>query len=154
LNDDRLRSAERSLCDMLECNSLEGLSFLDLGSGSGLFSLAAVRLGATRVHSLDIDPQSVGCALALRRQFAPSADNWNIEEASVLDRTHIDALGQFDVVYAWGVLHHTGAMRVGLENAGSAVAAGGRLFIAIYNDQGARSRRWRAIKRLYNRLPA
>jgi len=40
-----------------------------------------------------------------------------------------------------------------LANAALPVASGGRLFIALYNDQGTPSRRWTVVKRLYNRWP-
>jgi ribosomal protein L11 methylase PrmA len=76
---------------------------LDIGSGSGLFSLAAVRLDAESVHSFDFDPASVACARELKRQNAPSAP-WTIEIGSVLDRGYIESLGAFDLVYSWGVL--------------------------------------------------
>ena len=55
LDDERIATAEDSLKGMLECEDLQGKKFLDIGSGSGLFSLAARRLGAT-VHSVDFDP--------------------------------------------------------------------------------------------------
>src|SRR6185295_10447431 len=105
-----------SLLTMLKERSLEGRRFLDIGSGSGLFSLAARRLGAS-VHSFDLDPESVRCALELRRRFCPADADWRIEQASALDRRYLAALGEFDVVYSWGVLHHTGQMRDALENA-------------------------------------
>lgn len=152
VNDERIRRAERSLLDMLEAENLAGKSFLDIGCGSGLFSLAARRLGA-RVHSFDYDPQSVACARELRRRFRPDDADWRIEAGSALDADYLTSLGTWDIVYSWGVLHHTGAMRQALENAAPLVAPGGLLFIAIYNDQGGWSRRWRAIKRLYNKLP-
>jgi hypothetical protein len=38
-----------------------------------------------------------------------------------------------------------------LENAGLMVAPGGLLFIAIYNDEGTKSRRWTWVKKTYNR---
>ena len=76
-----------------------------------------------------------------------------VEQGSVLDEAYLRSLGAFDIVYSWGVLHHTGAMWKALENALIPVAPAGQLFIAIYNGQGAHSRRWRAVKRFYNRTP-
>jgi 2-polyprenyl-6-hydroxyphenyl methylase/3-demethylubiquinone-9 3-methyltransferase len=145
-------TAESSLKRMLEMNSLAGLSFLDIGSGSGLFSLAARRLGA-RVHSFDYDPQSVACSAELRRRHFPDDAQWVVERGSALDADYLIGLGRFDIVYSWGVLHHTGRMWQALENARLAVAPGGRLFIAIYNDNGSKSRRWARIKYVYNNLP-
>ena len=71
---------------------------------------------------------------------------------SALDATYLAGLGGFELVYSWGVLHHTGAMWQALENAAIPVVDGGRLFVAIYNDQGWISGYWRAVKRLYNRF--
>jgi len=152
LTAERIAMAENSLKQMLEINSLEGKSFLDVGSGSGLFSLAAYRLGA-RVHSFDYDPKSVACTKELKRRFASSDSDWVIEQASVLDDAYIRSLGHFDVIYSWGVLHHTGDMWRAFENVSICAAPDSRLFIAIYNDQGSWSVRWRRIKRTYNRLP-
>jgi 2-polyprenyl-3-methyl-5-hydroxy-6-metoxy-1,4-benzoquinol methylase len=152
LNEQRILSAEASLREMLEVESLEGRSFLDIGSGSGLFSLAARRLGA-RVHSFDFDPYSVACTTELRRRFFPGDGDWKVETGSALDAEYISSLGQFDIVYSWGVLHHTGQMWQACANAAIPVAPGGKLFIAIYNDTGKQVARWRAIKRTYVRLP-
>jgi 2-polyprenyl-3-methyl-5-hydroxy-6-metoxy-1,4-benzoquinol methylase len=152
LDERRIATAEESLRRMLEVADLRGRSFLDIGSGSGLFSLAARRLGA-RVHSFDYDPQSVACTRELRRRYFADDADWTIEEGSALDEDYVRALGTFDVVYSWGVLHHTGAMWPALTNAALPVAAGGKLFVAIYNDTGTQARRWLWIKRTYNRLP-
>jgi 2-polyprenyl-3-methyl-5-hydroxy-6-metoxy-1,4-benzoquinol methylase len=149
----RVAAAQNSLKEMLCVETLAGLKFLDIGSGSGLFSLAARRLGAV-VHSFDFDPQSVACTTELKRRFLPVDSQWTIEEGSALDRAYLETLGTFDVVYSWGVLHHTGSMWVAIENAIDRVEMnGGRLFIAIYNDQGWKSHLWWFIKNVYNRLP-
>jgi 2-polyprenyl-6-hydroxyphenyl methylase/3-demethylubiquinone-9 3-methyltransferase len=137
---------------MLGLESLEGLSFIDIGSGSGLFSLAARRLGA-RVHSFDYDPNSVACTAELKRRYFQGDSQWTVEEASVLDPAYLSKLGQFDVVYSWGVLHHTGQMWQALDNVNQLVAPNGKLFIALYNDTGSQAARWKWIKKTYNQLP-
>jgi 2-polyprenyl-3-methyl-5-hydroxy-6-metoxy-1,4-benzoquinol methylase len=152
LDDTRISRAEESLRDWLEVESLEGKSFVDIGSGSGLFSLAARRLGA-RVHSFDFDPQSVACTTELKRRYFPADNMWRVEEASALDPKYLATLGTFDIVYSWGVLHHTGRMWEALENVHPLVADQGKLFIALYNDTGSQSARWHWIKRTYNNIP-
>jgi 2-polyprenyl-3-methyl-5-hydroxy-6-metoxy-1,4-benzoquinol methylase len=148
LTDEKIEIAKQSLADMLECNDLEGKKFLDVGCGSGLFSLAATKLGAS-VHSLDFDPYSVRCTELLRERY-PSQNEWVIQEGSILNKDYIASLGIFDIVYSWGVLHHTGNMQRALENVQIPVKEKGKLFIAIYNDQGKASLRWKKIKKIYN----
>jgi 2-polyprenyl-6-hydroxyphenyl methylase/3-demethylubiquinone-9 3-methyltransferase len=138
---------------MLETDSLNGKQLLDIGSGSGLSSLAAYRLGAT-VTSFDYDPQSVECTDYLRRNFAGDDVRWRILQGSILDNTLALRLGQFDIVYSWGVLHHTGNMALALSNAANLVGRNGLLFIALYNDQGWISTYWTLVKRAWVFVPA
>jgi 2-polyprenyl-3-methyl-5-hydroxy-6-metoxy-1,4-benzoquinol methylase len=148
VDETRISEACRSITRPLGLQRLDGLRFLDIGSGSGLSSLAAHRLGAT-VRSFDYDPDSVACTKALKEKFGSASPTWTVEQGSALDDDYLARLGQFDIVFSWGVLHHTGEMWKAIDNASRAVAPGGRFFISIYNDQGVTSKRWLRIKRMY-----
>lgn len=149
VDEERIAAARDSLVASLGRSDLEGMRFLDAGCGSGLFSLAAHRLGAD-VVSFDFDPASVGCAEELRARYGDSHRPWTITRGSVLDKDFLAGLGTFDVVYSWGVLHHTGQMWDALSLIDGSVSPGGQLFISIYNDQGLATRGWTAVKRRYN----
>jgi 2-polyprenyl-6-hydroxyphenyl methylase/3-demethylubiquinone-9 3-methyltransferase len=138
---------------MLDMPNLEGRSFLDSGCGSGLFSLAAMRLGARRVFSFDYDPDSVACAAELKRRYFAGSPQWTIQQGSVLDDEYLQRTGRFDIVYCWGVLHQTGDMWKALETIIRPVGEGGRLFISIYNHQPLWTPVWKGIKRTYNAVP-
>ncbi|MFN7192279.1 MAG: class I SAM-dependent methyltransferase, partial [Rhodospirillales bacterium] len=101
--------ADNSLRKLLRRDRLDGLRFLDIGCGSGISSLAARRLGA-RVQAFDYDSQSVLASRALKARFRPDDNEWIIDQGSALDPAFMRTLGHFDIVHAWGVLHHTGDM--------------------------------------------
>jgi 2-polyprenyl-6-hydroxyphenyl methylase/3-demethylubiquinone-9 3-methyltransferase len=149
LSEDKIIIAEKSLTSMMSINNLKNKSFLDIGCGSGLFSLAAKRLGG-HINSIDFDPHSVKCAKYLKEKFYNNSNDWKIEQGSVLDIEYMKSLTKCDIVYSWGVLHHTGKMSLALENAIIPLKLNGLLFIAIYNDQGWKSQFWLKVKQIYN----
>ena len=148
----RIELAEKSLINMLGMSDLTGKKFLDVGSGSGLFSLAARNLGAT-VHSFDYDPDSVACTMELKRRYFDNDAQWIVEQGSVLDTNYLQKLGKWDIVYSWGVLHHTGDMWGALTNVIELVRPGGIVYIAIYNYQQIMTPIWTIVKKVYNKTP-
>jgi len=150
LDETRTWEAEKSLKTMLEIEKLNNKRVLDIGSGSGLFSLVARRLGAT-VHSFDYDPISVACTEELKKRYYLNDSQWKIEQGDVMDSAYLSTLGKFDIVYSWGVLHHTGNMWEALQNVAFLVEKEGTIFISIYNDQGILSQYWKLLKKIYNR---
>jgi len=159
IDEERIGLAESSLIDFLRLPDLRGRTFLDIGCGSGLFSLAANRLGAEHIVSFDVDPFSVECCTLLHRR-AGNPSNWQVLQGSVLDRDFLARLGKFDIVYAWGVLHHTGKMWEAVANSLDSVQNGGLYYIALYNRLLARDGStswvhpfWLAVKRFYNDHP-
>lgn len=149
LTDERIQVAKKSLKDMMSVDNLTGKTFLDIGCGSGIFSLASKMLNA-KVHSFDFDPNSVKCTQYLNEKYTYNDSNWKVEQGSILDVDYIQSLPKFDIVYSWGVLHHTGNMINALHNACLPVKTNGILFIAIYNDEGSKSQFWLKVKKLYN----
>lgn len=144
----RISEAKKSLLEKLGVKTLEGKTFLDIGSGSGLFSLAAHRLGAI-VYSFDYDPDAVQCTKYLKDTYGNKNKTWTIEQGSVLDQNFLKKFKKIDVLYSWGVLHHTGNMYQAFQNVSSLVKPGGTLFISIYNDQGRVSKGWLWVKQRY-----
>ena len=155
LTPERIKIARDSVTDLVGLD-LSGKYFMDIGSGSGLFSLAAHDLGAGRIVSIDVDPDSVASTRNLRKR-AGAPEHWTVQPGSILDSQLVDELEPADVVYSWGVLHHTGDMWTAIRNAAKLVKPGGRFVIAIYNDAHAKrvlkSEQWVKIKRFYNRAP-
>jgi SAM-dependent methyltransferase len=129
---------------------LVGKTFLDIGCGSGLNALAALSLGAASVTAVDIDENSVSTTQTLLTARAPDS-SWSAKVVSVFDVTP-DTLGTFDVVYSWGVLHHTGNMWKAIDLAARLVSPGGLYAIAIYTKTSLCGF-WQYEKAFYSKSP-
>ena len=151
-SEERLEEARSKLLGFLGREDLSDMTFLDIGCGSGLHSLAAFRSGAKSILSFDYDQDSVSTTRSLWK-LAGEPQNWTVTQGSVLDETFMDSLDQFDIVYSWGVLHHTGEQWRALRNASSKVARQGVLFIALYAKEVYGEENivyWINTKRRYN----
>jgi 2-polyprenyl-6-hydroxyphenyl methylase/3-demethylubiquinone-9 3-methyltransferase len=162
LDEKKLNKAIQSLGEFLGHSKISGKSFIDVGCGHGLPSLCAHRLGASKIVSFDIDEDSVECCKYLwEKEGCPPT--WQIKKGSILDREFFSNLGKYDVVYSWGVLHHTGNMWDAIKNTVSLVDQKGLLYLAIYNkvdsfifDSDGRfgtSNCWRRFKEIYSKSP-
>lgn len=151
IDEARIMQAVEGLERLAGREAIAGRSFLDIGCGSGVHSLAALRLGASRVVAVDLDPRSVATAGEVLSRFAPQG-TWEVHELSVFDLDPAK-LGAFDVVYAWGSLHHTGAMYDAWRRAAELVSPEGMLIVAVYRKTRL-CRLWRIEKRLYSRAPS
>jgi 2-polyprenyl-3-methyl-5-hydroxy-6-metoxy-1,4-benzoquinol methylase len=143
-------NAINSLKSFLQVDTLENQSFLDVGCGSGLFSLAAHKLGAN-VHSFDYDIDSVKTTNKIRELFNGDISKWTVSRGSILEDDLALKIGKFDVVYSWGVLHHTGNMWNSFDIIAQLVKNGGLLYVSIYNEQEYFSKYWFFVKKLYNK---
>jgi len=162
VNAQTVSEASRSLINFVGKENIQGKTFLDIGCGSGLFSLAALNLGADKVLSFDMDPDSILACKRLRRQKG-SPKKWQVIRGSILDKQFTSKLGRYDLVYAWGVLHHTGKMWIALDKTLKLVAPKGYLYLAIYNKatdwkiyadgRFGTSSFWKKFKECYSRLP-
>jgi 2-polyprenyl-3-methyl-5-hydroxy-6-metoxy-1,4-benzoquinol methylase len=150
LDEERIALAVASLERLLPRDLLAGASMLDIGSGSGLSSLAALRLGARRVVAIDLDEEAVETSRAVLARFAPQA-GWEVRRASVFDLAD-GTWPQFDLVHSWGVLHHTGDLSRAIELAAGRVAPKGTLALALYRRTPI-DRFWIAEKRFYTAAP-
>jgi len=131
-------SAELDLKNWLP--GLAGKRVLDVGSGSGLSSLAFLRLGAAEVVSFDYDKYSVAATMRLRENRSQGGGwgggTWHVFRGSVLDSSFVWHLGRFDIVFSWGVLHHTGQMHRALANLAPVVRPDGMLMVTLYQGGG------------------
>ncbi|HEX4266676.1 MAG TPA: methyltransferase domain-containing protein [Steroidobacteraceae bacterium] len=140
--DDAAAALRRLLGD-----ELHGKRFLDIGCGSGLHALAALRLGAVEVVAIDVDRKSVETARKMLETHA-AGKAWRVLEKSVFDLDASD-IGRFDVVYSWGVLHHTGDMHRALRIGATLVAPGGLFVFALYRRTSL-CWFWKVEKRWYS----
>lgn len=147
IDESRIASAALDLQRLSGRERLDGLSFLDIGCGSGLHALAALRLGAKRVVGTDIDADSVATASAVLERFAPGAP-CTLSVRSVFEMEPKE-FGTFDIVYSWGVLHHTGDMERAIACAAALVSPDGEFLLALYRKTPFCGM-WRVIKRWYS----
>ena len=148
LTDERISISKEHILNFLDMPDLRDKYFLDVGCGSGLSSLAALEAGAAKIVSFDVDPDSVRTTEKVR-EMKGSPAHWTVTRGSILDEHFISLLEPADIVYSWGVLHHTGRMWKAIENTLRLSKEKGLLYIALYTTT-PRSGYWLKVKQRYN----
>lgn len=145
---ERVDISRKHILDFLGMSDMTGKYFLDVGCGSGLSSLAAFKAGAARIVSFDVDPCSVKTTAKLC-ELQGNPKTWTVLQGSALDNKFLATLEPADILYSWGVLHHTGAMWEAIENTMKLMRGDGLFYIALYTT-GPKSGYWIRIKKEYN----
>ena len=148
INNEKIKFAKNSLKRLLLLDDLKNKTFFDIGCGSGLMSLAATQMGA-KILAVDSDAKAVETTKLVLRAKSKKNSKWLVKYESILNENYLKTLNKFDVVYAWGVLHHTGKMWKAIDLASQKVKENGLFAISIYNDQGGASKRWKIVKKIY-----
>jgi 2-polyprenyl-3-methyl-5-hydroxy-6-metoxy-1,4-benzoquinol methylase len=150
LSEHSIAEAVHGLTRLFPQGELQGRRFLDVGCGSGLHMLAAQRLGAAQVVGIDLDAVSVETAQGLLSMHVRSG-TFSVAVRSAFD---LDPQrdGVYDIVYSWGVLHHTGDMWIAIRKAAAMVAPAGYLALALYRRTPL-CEFWRAEKKIYANSP-
>lgn len=146
----KLNIALNSLEQLIGMDNIKCKSFLDIGCGSGIFAIAASKSGAQKVVGIDISKESIETSLFNKQRFLPDG-NVEFLHKSVFD-DDFNELGCYDIVYSWGVLHHTGDMWKAIGVSTMMVGCNGLFVLAIYNKHWS-SPLWKIVKRIYNLSP-
>jgi len=146
IDDEAIHKAEDRMASLFNMRDLSGRTFLDIGCGSGLHSLVALRFGAKEIVAIDVDPDSVSTTRAVLERNWLGA-NQSVRHVSVFDLEK-EGFTEFDIVYSWGVLHHTGDMNRAIDMAARRVKSGGLFAVALYGKTRF-CNLWKRIKRWY-----
>lgn len=149
-SEERVNVSKKHILSFLKLNDLKGKYVLDIGCGSGLSSLAMFRSGVEKLVSFDLDPEAVETTFKLK-ELSGNPSNWEVFQGSILDDQLIKKIVPADIVYSWGVLHHTGKMWEAVENASKLIKSGGCFYLALYTTT-TDSDYWLKVKKIYNSI--
>lgn len=155
LTEEKLNQAKEHFDKLCGGIDFTNKKFLDVGFGQGLTLFLASQKQA-QCQGIDIDPKNITAFEVAKKKLGSVEKNLapiQVQVASILDAQFVTQNHEaFDIVYAWGSLHHTGQMYPALKNCLSLLKPGGYFVCAIYNRHWS-SGTWHWIKKNYNRSP-
>ena len=151
ISEEQIEYAENAIKNLIPV--IKGKTVIDIGCGSGLHALAFLRLGAKSITCIDYDENSIKTTSILLKRFYKNKKKYVVKQMDILSSDYLKNLSpnKFDIVYSWGVLHHTGQMFKAIDNTCNLVSENGHLAIALYIKTKF-CRFWSFEKRLYSSL--
>jgi len=107
---------------------VRGRTVLDAGCGTGIFSIIFANKGAAKVMGIDISPGSLMTAESLRKKF--NLQNVEFQKQDMLELPFGDET--FDIIWAWGTVHHTTAPFKAISELVRVLKRGGSFLLAVY----------------------
>lgn len=106
-----------------------GKTVMDAGCGQGRWTYGFGQLGVGRCVSMDISESGVGRTTEIAKEYG---DQFQVLRKDL--RQDLGLASEFDLVWCFGVLHHTGNTYAGFQNLAKCVMPGGYLFVMIYGE--------------------
>ena len=121
-------SSEKHLEIFFSDKEIKDKKILDAGCGTGIFSVIFANKGAARVLGTDISQGSLETAGSLKKKF--NLQNVEFSEEDMLQLPFED--NTFDIVWAWGTVHHTSNPFKAIDELTRVLKKGGSILLAVY----------------------
>ena len=135
------------LPDTVINSNIKGKRVLDMGCGSGRYSIALAAVGAKKVMAIDSQNKSY----ALAKEYCRANDiPVEFQQGNILCSPFKD--DEFDFVFC-NRLHHTGSINQGLDELYRILNKSGRAFLYIYGSGGIFWTSRVALRRIFKKIP-
>jgi ubiquinone/menaquinone biosynthesis C-methylase UbiE len=148
LTDESLQLLKGRLPQEFLAANVAGNRILDMGCGSGRYSIALARAGAKEVVGIDLKRKSFAVAKAWCQQHRLAV---TFSEANFHDLPFAD--GSFDFVFCNGTLHHSSSITRGLAELARILKSSGKAFLYLYGAGGIFWTTRVALRKIFKRIP-
>jgi len=148
LTEESLKLIKNRIPESIIHNEIKNARVLDMGCGSGRYSIALSLLGAKEVVGVDYQAKAF---LASQEYCNKKSLNVKFQEANVLNLPFEDA--SFDFVFCNGVLHHTSSIEQGIGELFRVLKKPGKAFLYLYGSGGIFWTTRKVMRKIFKRIP-